>query len=124
MNNNLNKRLYDSKYRKKLLSKIDTIKDKNVLINIYNNIITDIGNNFSSNTNGIFININILSNNCIEKINTYVDGVLDKLSTDSKSINTINCSIYNSDDVEILSELGHKFSNQEKNIIKRIRNKL
>ena len=123
MNNNIKKRLYDSKYRKKLLAKIDTIKDKNILLIIYNKIICDIGNNFSSNTNGIFININILSNNCIEKINTYVDEVINKSIEDTKIVNVVNCTSYNSDDVEILSDLGHKFSNQEKNIIKRIRNK-
>ena len=123
MNNTLKKRLYDSKFRKKLLSKIDTIKDKNILLTIYNNIICDIGNNFSSNTNGIFININILSNNCIEKINTYIDEVINKNIEDNKIVNVVNCTTYNSDDIEILLDLGHKFSNQEKNIIKRIRNK-
>ena len=123
MNTDINKRLYNSAYRKKLLSKIDTIKDKTVLLNIYTYITTDIGNNFSSNTNGIFININILSNDCIQKISVYVDEIINKSIINNKNIETVNCSIYNSDDVEILSEFGHKFSNQEKNIIKRIRNK-
>ena len=124
MNNTFKKRLYDSQYRKKLLSKIDSINDKNVLLIIYNYIVCDIGNNFSSNTNGIFININILSNNCIEKINTYVDEIINKNIEDSKIINVVVSTPYVSDDIEILTDLGHKFSNQEKNIIKRIRNKL
>ena len=123
MSNDINKRLYNSIYRKKLLNKIDSIKDKNILINIYNFITIDIGNNFSSNTNGIFININILSNDCIKKINDYVDEIINLSMINNKNIETVNCSIYNSDDVEILSEFGYKFSNQEKNIIKRIRNK-
>ena len=123
MNTDINKRLYNSAYRKKLLSKIDTIKDKTILLNIYTYITADIGNNFSSNTNGIFININILSNDCIQKISVYVDEIINKSIINNKNIETVNCSIYNSDDVEILSEFGHKFSNQEKNIIKRIRNK-
>ena len=119
MSNDINKRLYNSIYRKKLLNKIDSIKDKNILINIYNFITIDIGNNFSSNTNGIFININILSNDCIKKINDYVDEIINLSMINNKNIETVNCSIYNSDDVEILSEFGYKFSNQEKTILKK-----
>ena len=60
----------------------------------------------------------------IEKINTYVDEIINKNIEDSKIINVVVSTPYVSDDIEILTDLVHKFSNQEKNIIKRIRNKL
>ena len=62
------KRNYNSIFRKKLVTKLEYLQDKNDLINIYNIIFFDIGNNFSSNINGIFINLNILSDECIDKL--------------------------------------------------------
>ena len=116
-------RKYNSQFRKKLISKFEKIKDKNDYIDIYNIITEDIGNNYSSNRNGIFINMNILSNKCIEKL---VDLVEEKLNYNMSLTDTekINYKSYKFDDIEIISEMGHKLSNQEKNIIKRIRNKV
>ena len=115
-------RKYNTIIRKKLVNKCENIKDKSDLITIYNIIYLDIGNNFSSNRNGIFINMNILSDNCIEKILEFVNK---KLNT-SLIIETekVNYKSYKFDDIELISEMGHKLSNQEKNIIKRIRNKV
>uniref|UniRef100_A0A6C0ED45 NET domain-containing protein n=1 Tax=viral metagenome TaxID=1070528 RepID=A0A6C0ED45_9ZZZZ len=117
---NNNNRKYNSLYRKKLISKFDNIKNKNILLDIYNIIINDIGNNYSSNRNGIFININIVSDLCIEKLNEYIDNNLNNTVSDLTS-DKIDCKIYKFDDIELISEMGHKLSNQEKNIIKRIR---
>jgi hypothetical protein len=116
-------RKYNSQFRKKLISKFEKIKDKNDYIDIYNIITEDIGNNYSSNRNGIFINMNLLSNKCIEKL---VDLVEEKLNYNMSLTDTekINYKSYKFDDIEIISEMGHKLSNQEKNIIKRIRNKV
>jgi hypothetical protein len=118
------KRKYDSNYRKKLISKLETIKDKNILIGIYNIIINDIGNNYSSNINGIFININVLSDNCINQLLEYINNNSNINDITDTKVDNSNCNIYKLDEIEILSEMGHKLSNQEKNIIKRIRNKL
>jgi len=64
-------RKYDSNYRKKLINKINKLKNKEYYIDIYNIIISDIGTNFSSNINGLFLNANLLSNKCIEELNIY-----------------------------------------------------
>ena len=116
-----NKRLYNSEFRKKLKSKLEKIVNKNELIQIYNIITNDIGTQISSNRNGIFININILSDQCIEKLYMYITekNKLINIPDDEKQ----NCKIYKLDDIELMSELGHKLSNHEKNIIKRIKNK-
>jgi hypothetical protein len=82
-------RKYDSNYRKKLINKINKLKNKEYYIDIYNIIISDIGTNFSSNVNGLFLNANLLSNKCIEDINYYI---LDKLK-DNNIINNIDISV-------------------------------
>ena len=116
-------RKYNSQFRKKLVSKFEKIKNKYDYIDIYNIIQEDIGNNFSSNRNGIFINMNLLSDKCIENL---VQLMEDKLNYSMTQTDTekINYKSYKFDEVEIISEMGHKLSNQEKNIIKRIRNKV
>ena len=114
-------RIYNTDFRKKLKSKLEKISNKNELITIYNIIIADIGTNVSTNNNGIFINMNILSDDCINKLN---DFILNNITiTHNNEQDKQNCKVYKLDDVEIMSELGHKLSNHEKNIIKRIRSK-
>ena len=115
-------RKYNSQFRKKLVSKFEKIKDKSDYIDIYNIIVEDIGTNFSSNRNGIFFNMNLLSDQCIENL---IELIEDKLNYNMTQTDTekINYKSYKFDEVEIISEMGHKLSNQEKNIIKRIRNK-
>jgi len=116
-------RKYNSQFRKKLVSKFEKIKEKSDYINIYNIIVEDIGFNFSSNRNGIFFNMNLLSDQCIENLIQFIE---DKLNYNITQTDTekINYKSYKFDEVEIISEMGHKLSNQEKNIIKRIRNKV
>jgi hypothetical protein len=113
-------RKYNTLFRKKLVSRFDKIKEKSDYIIIYNIITQDIGDDFSSNSNGIFINMNMLSDSCITKIINFMDEKLNINITCSENEN-INYKIYKFDEAEILSEMGHKLSNQEKNIIKRIR---
>lgn len=115
-------RKYNTAFRKKLVNRFEKIKEKSDYIIIYNIITQDIGNDFSSNRNGIFININILSDLCISKIINFMDEKLNINITCSEN-EKINYKIYKFDEAEIMTEMGHKLSNQEKNIIKRIRNK-
>jgi len=113
-------RKYNSEFRKKLLSKFDKLKSKDHLIEIFKIIHKDIGNNFSTNRNGIFINMNLLSDECIFELLNFINN-FNNAQTDSEKI---NYKVYKFDEVEVLSEMGHKLSTQEKNIIKRIRNKI
>lgn len=110
-------RKYDSNYRKKLVNKINKLKNKEYYIDVYNIIISDIGTNFSSNINGLFLNVNLLSNKCIEEINIYLT---DKLKEQNNIINSIDISVsyYKSNEH---NDSDVKLSNQEKNIIKKFR---
>lgn len=118
-----NSRKFNSLFRKKLLSKFEKIKNKNDYINIFNIIVEDIGTDFSSNRNGIFININILSDRCITKLVSFIEENLNSNTTQTET-EKINYKAYKIDEIEMISDMGHKLSNQEKNIIKRIRNKV
>ena len=114
-------RKYNSTFRKKLVNKFEKIKSKSELLDIYNIIVEDIGTDFSTNQNGIFINMNILSDTCIKKLIDYIDDKIN-LSTSHTDTEKINYRTYKLDEVEAISDSGIKLSNQEKNIIKRIRN--
>ena len=111
-------RKYNSLYRKKLISKIELIKNKNALIDIYKIIISDIGDDVSSNSNGMFININILSDFCISEIMHYFNSY--NIKQNDNNFKQINCNLYNIEDIDSLIESkGHSFSNKEKSIIKK-----
>ena len=78
------KRKYNSDFRKKLITKIDRLNNNDDYVQLYYIIINDIGNNFSSNRNGVFINLNLLNDNCIEKIISFIDS---KFNTTQLSLN-------------------------------------
>ena len=109
-------RYYNLSYRKKLINKINKLKNKNDYINIYKIIFDDIGNNLCANSNGIFININLLSDKCIANINNYISDNSTDFSIEPEKFNFNK--LYNSDKVDDISSYV-KLSNQEKNLIKR-----
>ena len=115
-------RKYNRAFRKKLVSKFEKIKSKSELLDIYNIIIEDIGTDFSTNQNGIFINMNILSDICIKNLVNYIEDKIN-LTTSQTDTEKVNYKTYKLDEVENMPETGIKLSNQEKNIIKRIRDK-
>ena len=115
-------RKYNTVFRKRLIYKFEKIKDKTDYIIIYNIIIKDIGNNFSSNRNGIFINMNILSDDCIDKILEFINDKLNITNIYSDS-EKVNYKVYKCDEGDLITDRMHKLSNHEKSIIKRIRNK-
>ena len=115
---NINLRKYNTIFRKKLIENLNKIQDKNILLDIYNVIIEDIGNNYSSNRNGLFINFNILSDNCIDKLINIINIINNK--NNIKIIDN-NFTNYKFDDIEIINELGHKLTNQEKLFMKKIK---
>lgn len=111
------KRQFNTEFRKKLALKLERIKEKTELISIYNIIVKDINNNFSSNRNGLFINMNILSDECIQNL---IDHISSTNQSDSEKP-LYKVFKFNNEQVP---ELNHKLSNMEKNIIKRISNKI
>ena len=63
-------RKYNNDFKKKLVSKLEDFKDKADFVNIFNIISSD---DYSSNSNGIFYNLNDFSDDVIEKLVDYLN---------------------------------------------------
>ena len=68
-------RKYDNNFRVKLISKLEKIKDKNKLIDIYRIISKNSKVEFSSNSNGLFYNINAFDDECIKALVEYTQNL-------------------------------------------------
>ena len=104
-------RKYNVEFRKKISSKLEKIKEKNYLIKIYNMILENSDNKFSSNSNGLFYDLNSFNDTLIESLNMFVDAtnkdegysrIKYKTYTSDKSDDT---DISNSD-LKILKRMG------------------
>ena len=111
------KRLYNSKRRKKLSQKINKLNDKEQYIKIFKIINRDIGDNFSENKNGIWFNLNLLSDNAITEIIELLGTNLDTSITESE--NKFKYIPYDIDELGNLS--GPRLSNHEKSLIRKMR---
>ena len=61
---------YNNDFKKKLVSKLEELKDKDDYVNIFNIISS---NDYSSNSKGIFFNLNAFSDEVIEKLVDYLN---------------------------------------------------
>ena len=113
---NSNERKYNSLYRRKIVNKINRLKEKKDFITIFNIIQLELGKNISINRNGIFFNINVLSDSSIEKIESFLITILEIVT---ESDTRIKYQPYSVDELENVNKLGPKLSNQEKSIIKK-----
>jgi len=108
-------RKYNSKFRSKIVLKISKLTDKKDFVNIFNIIKSEVGDEVSMNRNGIFININLLSDDTVEKINEYLNENNDN-TTVTETENKIKYKPYSIDE----NLATHKLSNHEKSILKKI----
>jgi hypothetical protein len=114
---NLEMRKYNSSYRRKLVNKITKLRDKKDFVNIFNLIQMELGKDISINRNGIFFNINALSDDCIEKLAAFLNISGDTVTeTETK----IKYQPYSIDELDNVNKVGPKLSNQEKSLIKKI----
>jgi hypothetical protein len=110
-------RKFTSLDRRNIVFKISKLKNKKHFVTIYNLIQNEMGNNISINRNGIFFNINMLSDQCLYELSDYLNDTLDSCTeTETK----IKYHAYSVDDLENVNKVGPKLSNQEKSIIKKI----
>ena len=76
-------RKFNSEFRKNLKQKITKLSNKSDYVKIYKIILSELENKLSVNRNGIYFNINLLSDNTIEKINEIISE-----KTDTETINS------------------------------------
>ena len=115
-------RKYNSEFRKNLKTKISKLSNKNDFIQIYKIINFELENKLSINRNGIYFNLNLLSDKLIEDISVILDNcdVLNDTQTNTE-LNKITYEVYNKE-TQIENFInGHKLTNQEKSLIKKFR---
>lgn len=114
----------DYNRKKKINEKINKVKDKDIYYEIFNiakkELITESGEKkFSSNNNGIFFDLNNLSDNVLIKIEDLLNENL-ILTTESETCGNLKYMPYSTDKIDTYREIGPRLSNQEKNIITNI----
>lgn len=122
---NKNNSKFDYNKKMELVKKINKIKKKEYLINIFK-IITSENKDYTENTNGVFIFFHNLSDSVYEKIENYVNYIYRVHSKNSQSINNLSDSL-NSFNVSELIELSSSnlpdinknLSNKEKILLRR-----
>jgi len=121
-------RKYDSNSRKKMLEKINNIKEKKVLLSILKIVKKEDENGYSQNKSGIFFNLNKLSDTSIEEIGSIIEKY--DLSNESEN-NEENLSekiIYkqysDGDNLDYYDNIGPRLSNQERSILKKLNKNL
>jgi hypothetical protein len=113
---NATDRKFSSSCRRKLVNKINKIKDKKDFVTIFNIVQLELGKDISINRNGIFFNINSLSDSCVEKLDLFLNTICE---TATETETKIKYKPYSIDELETVNKLGPKLSNQEKSIIKK-----
>lgn len=109
------KRKYNSEFRKKFVLKVKKIKNKEILHKIFELSKKEIGNKYTENNNGIFYNINKLSDDLIEELNNVLNS---DTETNQSSDIKFEYTPYSVDKITTLSEYGNNLSNKEKNLLK------
>ena len=117
------KRKYNSNFRKKILNKIKQIKNKNDLVSIFKIVNRDIGDNFSQNKSGIFFNMNLLSDEGIEEILQLIDLTNASETATENTEEKLIYKTYSENEIEVYNSIGgYRLSNQEKSILKKLKN--
>ena len=115
-------RKYNSIFRKKLKTKISKVSNKHDFIQIYKIVNNELDNKLSINRNGIYFNLNLLSDECIEKITSILDNndMLNDTQSNTEQFKIIYETYNKETHIENFIN-GHKLSNQEKSLIKKFR---
>jgi len=119
MDKDSNTRKFSSSFRRKLVLKISKLKDKKDFVNIFNIIQNELGKEISINRNGIFFNMNLLSDETIDSLDRYLTDLVDNTTITETEVK-IKYKPYSVNEIDNVNKLGPKLSNQEKSIIKKI----
>jgi hypothetical protein len=117
-------RLYNSEYRRNLSEKISQIQDDKLYFKLFNELKNQNDFNYSRNKNGIFFDINKLSDKTIEIIKIFIDDndiqSIKYLNSESEKLEFIQ---YSTEEFSKLNEKGNRLNNIEKNLLRIFKNK-
>ena len=106
-------RKYDSKFRKNFKQKLLKLTNKTDCFQIYKIILDELDNKITINNNGMYFNINLLSDNAIDDINNYINDRIENENTTTEHSKIIY-ETYNKE-TNIENFIGsYKLTNQEK----------
>lgn len=112
-------RKYNSEFRKNLKLKISKLNNKTCYLEIYKIINYELDNKFSINSNGVYFNLNALSDDSIDLILNAIN-----YKNESETLTEtfkIKYECYNKDNSIENFILDQKLTNQEKSLIKKYR---
>lgn len=108
-----NKSRYSHDDKKHIRESIESLKNDEDYVAIFEILTDDPSNSYSQNSNGIFLNLSVVSDNTLDKISKYLKKInkkcFNEIETDVDVIP--NGNIYK-------NERMYKLSNYEKNILK------
>ena len=117
-------RLYNSEYRRNLSEKISIINDDKLYFKLFNDLKNQKDFNYSRNKNGIFFDINKLSDETIIIIKNFMDNndiqSVKYLNTETEKLEFIQ---YSTEEFSKLNEKGNRLNNIEKNLLRIYKNK-
>ena len=113
---------YDHVKKMQIVKKINKIKKKEYLIDIFK-ILTTESNDYSDNNNGVFIFFHNLSDDTYEKVESYVNNIYKIHKQINNSANIFNSELsdtnQNTSETIEISNLDKNLSNKEKMIMRR-----
>jgi hypothetical protein len=111
-------RLYNSEYRRNLSEKLSQINDDKLYFKLFNELKNQNDFKYSRNKNGIFFDINKLSDETIIIIKNFIDNNL--VNTETEKLEFIQ---YSTEEFSKLNEKGNRLNNIEKNLLRIYKNK-
>lgn len=116
---NKNIRKYNLEFRRNLKQKISKITNKPDLIEIYKIVNGEFENKLTINQNGIYFNLNQLSDKSMESILKIISDKDDTETATEQQQFKFKYEIYSKDTVIDNFIQNHKLTNQEKTLIKK-----
>lgn len=113
-------RLYNSEYRRNLSEKISQINDDKLYFKLFNELKNHKDFNYSRNKNGVFFDINKLSDNTITIIKDFIDNNIQNDYCETEKLEFIQ---YSTEEFSKLNEKGNRLNNIEKNLLRIYKNK-
>ncbi|AGC01978.1 hypothetical protein H012_gp482 [Acanthamoeba polyphaga moumouvirus] len=110
---NLNKSKYSRDDRKHIVESIENLKNDKDYVAIFKILMNDSANSYTQNSNGVFLNLSLVSDDTLDQISKY----LKKINKTKKKYIDLDVDVIPNYDIS-KNERVYKLSNYEKNIIK------
>lgn len=112
-------REFNLEFRKKLNKKIEKIDNKVILTKIFDIVKEDKLSSYTENNNGIYFNINALSDKSIHKITNLINKYFDSFDNTESELKITYTKVEYDDDLTI--DTNNHLNNQEKHILKKLK---